>query len=424
MKTDIHTEREVLIAMLNSELACQEGMGLLTPELFGHEQYGKLFKIMRQMFNNSEPVNIITVAPHIRNINSVELKDLMQPMISSKQSIAYLIDRMKDYSQGRKAVEIMSKAINRIEYEPSQEVVNEATEKLFSMAIVKSEEALLPGTELAVRALQHVSDRMDADKRKEKVIFTSFVKLNRITGGFEAGQLVILSGKTKSGKSAFCQNLMSAISVKQTIPCLYVNSEMSEEQMGLRWAAMLTGDLEITHSKLRSGDITSEQYSKVADGIERLYKSQFNCLTMPDLRIDKVIQVLRRYTVKHRIRAAAVDYIGRMDMVSGKSDVKDWQLLLDAARKLKTIAQQLGIVIFMVAQLTDTGTLQQARYMENECDLHLVIKKMDESEVADRLSKCEPWNYRLIVANARSCETGSEMLMQFNGEKLTFYGEA
>ena len=186
---------------------------------------------------------------------------------------------------------------------------------------------------------------------------------------------------------------------------------------------MLTGDPEITHSKIRAGKLSPEQLESATDGLNKLYKSQFNCLTMPDLQIDKVIQVLRRYVVRYGIKVAAVDYIGRMDMVKAKSDIKDWQLLFSAAQRLKTIAQQLNIVVFMVAQLTDAGTLQQAKYMENECDLHLVVKRMDDNEIKECLGRCEPWNYKLIVANARSCETGSEMRMYFNGEKLTFVGE-
>lgn len=66
----------------------------------------------------------------------------------------------------------------------------------------------------------------------------------------EAGDLVILSGETGGGKSAFAANLARDIAVTQKQPLLYINNEMSADQMALRWSALIGG---YDHGTLRGG---------------------------------------------------------------------------------------------------------------------------------------------------------------------------
>ena len=425
MLFDYQTEKKILVAMISNSDALTESMARLFEDHFAAQEHTKLFRLLRDMYAAGKLVSVITVAEECRMWPGFSLASIMDSTFVTRGEVDYLLTKLEDMRQGRVAEEVCRNVLSRLEREETAQVLSEATEKLFAVTLSSEQrEQIVSGKELAVRALEHICRRRDAVGRNQRVIYTGFPKLNRVTGGFEEGDLVILSGPTGSGKSAFCQNIMASISVAQTIPSLYINSEMSEEQMGLRWGALLTPDPLITHTKIRAGAITDEDQDKITDGIERLYRSQFSCLTIPDLRVDKVINILRRFAAKNKIRAAAIDYIGRMDMVSDpKNDRKDWELLLSAARRLKTLAQELKIVVIMVAQVKKDGSLQQASYMENECDLHLRLEPMSDKEATERMAMLEPWNYRLQISKGRNCAKGFTY-MQFVGEKLRFIGES
>ena len=89
---------------------------------------------------------------------------------------------------------------------------------------------------------------------------------------------------------------------------------------------------------------------------------------------------VRRSKERYGVEMAIVDYIGRMDTMNDR-DAKEWQVLLNAARQLKTLAQELGIVVVMVAQLTsDGGRLAQGSYMKHEADLWINIKRFSDEE--------------------------------------------
>jgi replicative DNA helicase len=154
--------------------------------------------------------------------------------------------------------------------------------------------------------------------------------------------------------------------------------------------------------------------------MNRLYKSKFACVTVPDLQMDKVSSIVRRYQKRNGCQAVIVDYIGRMDTMDGK--LREDQVLLNAAKRLKTLAQQTKTVMFMVAQVRGDGKLQSATYMENEADLHLRLEPLPESVITTMQAQLLPWNYKVHISKGRNCGTGWT-LFSFVGEKLTFYGE-
>jgi len=414
MLTDIHSEIKSIVAMLNDSTMLEEGMDKLTEKHFTG-QNKLVYAIMRKLYEESKPVTPVTIYSDCMKIQGFRLKEIMDSTFVTRGEMAVLCDRLEDARQGNEVGLILESASKAIRDEKTMDILDQVSERLFTIGMKQTKEEILSGEELAVRALGHVGNRVD--KKTTRVIYTGWPHLNRMTGGFEAGDLVILSAPTGKGKSAFAQNIMASLSVVQSIPGLYINSEMSEEQMSLRWAAMLTTDNEISHCKIRAGDITGEQIEKITDGLTKMFKSRFACVTVPDLQMDKVSSIVRRYQKKHGVKAVVVDYIGRMDTQDGK--LREDQVLLNAAKRLKTLAQQTKTVMFMVAQVRSDGRLQSATYMENECDLHLSLEPLDDDTPDENLNL---WNYKVHVKKGRNCQVGWTYF-RFNGDKLTFTGE-
>lgn len=416
MLTDIHAETKTIVAMLNDPDVLAEGMTVLTERHFFDNQNKLVYGIMRKMYEDGKPVTPITIVSDASKIPGFRLTDILQNTFVTKGEIGWLCERLEDARQGNEVGRILEQASRDIREMKTVEVLDAVAEKLCTVGMKAEREEVLSAKELAVRALKHISNRMD--KGPGGAIFTQWPKLNRMTGGFEPGDLVIISAPTGKGKSAFAQNIAASLSVVQTIPTLYINSEMSEEQMSLRWAAMLSA---ATHSQLRAGELSTEEYNSVTAALDRLYASKFSCVTVPDLQIDKVSAIVRRYQRRNGCKAVIVDYIGRMDTQDGK--LREDQVLLNAAKRLKTLAQQTKTVLFMVAQVRADGRLQSATYMENEADLHLRLDPLSEEIVSQMRAKLDPWNYKVHISKGRNCQTGWTFF-NFNGEKLTFIGEA
>ena len=89
--------------------------------------------------------------------------------------------------------------------------------------------------------------------------------------------------------------------------------------------------------------------------------------------------------------------------------------------RLKTLAQELKIVVFLVLQLNKNGDLQLAKAVENELDLHLSIQPMDENEIRAELARLSTCNYKLNILKGRNAPRGW-IPLRFDGPKLRFEG--
>lgn len=273
---------------------------------------------------------------------------------------------------------------------------------------------LISPQDMASVCMESVLARKDKDARAAKIVPCGFAKLDNLTGGFEKGDLIILSAESGAGKSAFAMNV--AKNVGQNKPVLYLNSEMSTEQMSLRWASHLSG---VSHGKIRCGEISDADEARIMHSLDKIYGASIYTLNIPDLQIASVLAETRRMVHLHGVELVIVDYIGRMDTLNEKIRARDaeWQLMLGAARSLKTMAQELNIVVIMVAQLTkDGGSLAQGSYMKHEADLWLNLRHIPKED----LGNAWPWDSYLEFRKARNVETGKKLCMRFHGDTLTF----
>lgn len=276
----------------------------------------------------------------------------------------------------------------------------------------------------AVINLGHILEQLDAEERMKNQIRTGFGTLNAAIDGFDAGSLTILSAPTGAGKSAFAMNLAYQIGMIQKIPCLYINSELSEKQMAFRWGAILA---EVPHHHIRRGTFHDKVDRISAVFEQRFSKGKFYCRNMPNLRIDTALLEIRTAHAMHGIRLAIIDYIGRMDTLD--AGAKDWEVLYSGARWLKTLAQELNIAIIMVAQLDKSGTsLARASYMQQEADTWLNIIRYydDENHKDDQawIAGHYPWNAEVEIKKSRNSEGMASVYMYFHGATLTFTDNA
>ncbi|MGB9879415.1 MAG: DnaB-like helicase C-terminal domain-containing protein, partial [Anaerolineae bacterium] len=207
----------------------------------------------------------------------------------------------------------------------------------------------------------------------------------------EPGHLMILAAETGKGKTAFALNIASHIGISNKIPTLYVNTEMSWEELSLRLYAILGG---VSLFSLRNGSIGASDVEKVRqvyDNLSRSGNALYITDAMPWFTHREVEALIREYAVLAGIRVVIVDYIQRLDADDASED--GWVALLRACKALKSLAQELKMLVVVVAQLADQDRLAGSRGMAREADVVLFLEEEDDLQ-AD-------WTHRLKIAKAR-----------------------
>ena len=412
------TERKLLAAMMQEKEWLFDIVSAISSKDFSSPSHAALFNILKAMADNGEDVNPQSVAIiHKDDIKGLRFDSTFSKLATElvlKPDIAPLIQRAKENTEIRNLLTMSDQVRESAERgKRSSEIYDIVEQAVINRTSDKDGRVYITPENMAVAGADAMFARCDEATRKKNVLYSRFKKLNYITGGFDKGDLIILSAESGAGKSAFAMNISRDIGISQKRPLLYLNSEMSTEQMALRWDSYLG---HVSHNRLRMGTVSDNEQKLVMQANECLYKSKLYTVNIPDLQIANVLAEVRRSKERYGIEMAIVDYIGRMDTMNDK-DAKEWQVLLNAARQLKTMAQELKIVVVMVAQLTsDGGRLAQGSYMKHEADLWLNIKRFTDDEAANH----RPWNCCLEFRKARNAEVGKKLLMTFYGDMLTF----
>jgi replicative DNA helicase len=243
---------------------------------------------------------------------------------------------------------------------------------------------------------------------------TGFDNLDNITLGYKPGDLVILGAQTGHGKTAYALHTARAVSVDNRRNMLYLNTEMSREQIALRWGSILSG---IEHERIRSGQLNETELSRVFAGYSRLRESGFYSYPCPNLTPEKTVSIGRKFKAQKNIDMMIIDYVGRMEKFDPR--LQEWQMLEQIVKAQKTLAQNLKMVVICLVQLNPDGTLQGAKRMKNECDLMLKLRPIpkEELEENEQLKNYLHPNYYIEIEKNRDGRSGVKIPICFDLQK-------
>ena len=442
--SDEITESNVLALIMNAKNrdVVADVFARIKPDMFYFESNRNLFLLLQDCFiegkeTTHEAVStyhkkeLMEIVPKLKTsivqmaLGFNQLNFEKSLMSGSEDMVGLLADKLRIKKQMRDLCAIQTRITQGLDTLELPDETYEAIERLIMEKYSSSSKrSYLSPRDMATLMITATADRMDKAKRDSEVIFTSYEQFNRKSGGFEKGNLVILSAGSGVGKSALAINFIRDVAYVSNKSVLYLNSEMKDDQQARRYASMLA---KVSHKAIRNGDTTETQYNKIQQVADEFKDKKIHTITIPDMQLTQVVAEMKRMKVKEDIDFAVVDYIGRMDITKafGK-DLQEWQIMEQTARELKNLALELNIVIIMVAQLSSNGqTLAKGSSMKNECDLWINLKRVAKEDLkeyydthGEGLDKC--WNVLLDFKKARSAEFGAKIPMHFYGDELLF----
>lgn len=430
--TDTEAERRVLATMMHNETACIEALDTLTENDFTVPFNRNLFLLIQSLYiRNVRPtyVEVLKEGDKLGFVKGMqtleELKYIAEKFIDT-ENVHYWLNEAKNASKGRATIDLLKKythAINKDNLDISELITNMGSE-VYNLAIESSVEKIDTPQEIADLGVALLLERVEKYRRAQEDtklfgevplegVPTGMKSLDRMTLGLKPGDLAILGAQTGHGKTAFALNVAKASALDWGAHILYVNTEMSRQQIARRWGAILS---EVALSQIQAGSVTNEQRETVVQAYNRLAKSGFYPISVPNLTPAKLEILARKGKMQHDIKLLILDYVGRMDKIT--AEMQEWQVLEQILKGTKILAQTLEIAVLVLVQLNPDGTLQGAKRMENECDLMLKLLPVS-AEGKDKLEEAkkkryEDFNYRIFINKARDTESGISIPIVFD----------
>lgn len=225
--------------------------------------------------------------------------------------------------------------------------------------------------------LTELYDDIEARSKNPREVWgipTGFARLDRITGGFQQSESLILSGKPGVGKSIL------AMQWAEQMAASYPGAIYSVEMKGISVVRrILSARSEIPAYALKSGRLADDDYSKIAHWMEKLealpiQMSDASGWSTTSLRAD-----LARLKAQHHIRWFVFDYMMLADDGAGMNETERTTLI---SRNMKQICRSLdlaGIIIHSMNKLgmgvaePDQSNLRGSGQISYDADLILFL---------------------------------------------------
>ena len=362
---NIDSEKIVLSALLVQEAYDEVSEIIASPDLFYQENAKRLFEYIQAKKGKTDMIQAMS--------DLTDLKDFILDCTYStgdfKRHAAVVVEKAAQR-------EILKGLMSIQESDPFEMV-----DKVYRLA--ESASAILnhgvtDTGEISELIIQEIKAMQKAAKEKGIVgKETGFLELNKITGGWQNSDLIIVAARPAMGKTAFM--MTTALScMRKGIKVGIASLEMSSGQLTRRVISSLS---EIELGKIRDPKlINSQEWQKIyADCSEAL---GIYLTDTPALKISAFRAWAKRMKTRHDVGIIIVDYLQlmRADAHSREQEISE------ISRGLKQVAKELNIPIIALAQLN--------REVEKRADKRPMISDLRESGAIEQDADLVSFLYR------------------------------
>ncbi|MBO7703562.1 MAG: replicative DNA helicase [Solobacterium sp.] len=182
-------------------------------------------------------------------------------------------------------------------------------------------------------------------------IRTGFRDLDRLTHGFQRGDLVILAARPSMGKTAVALNLAMNAATYQDGAVAIFSLEMSAESLAMR---LLSAKSRVEGDKLRTGNLQgNDDWNRLNEASTALKKTKIYIDDKSAVKVAEIFSKCRRLKNEQGLSLVLIDYIQLITGgSSGRGDVSRQQEVSDISRGLKALARELDVPVIALSQLS------------------------------------------------------------------------
>jgi replicative DNA helicase len=427
----IEAEQSVLGGLLLDNEAWDRMGDLVTDGDFYRDEHRRIFRQIRSLLERSKPADVVTVAEALEGAGEGEQTGGLAYLgelaanTPSAANIRRYAEIVRERAVLRKLVatadEIAGDALNPLGRD-AETLLDEAESKIFAIAEAGAghSDGFVHINPLLTQVVERIQELHDRDNPSDITgIPTGYVDLDRLTSGFQAGDLIIVAGRPSMGKTAFALNIAESVAVDTGLPVGIFSMEMGGTQLAMR---MLASIGRLDSHRVRSGRLTDDEWSRLSFALGKLHEApiyidETGGLTPANLRA-RARRLARQYGGK--LGLLVIDYIQLMS--SNRQGENRATEVSDISRAIKSLAKELQVPVVALSQLS--------RKVEERNDKRPMMSDLRESGAIEQDADVILMMYREEYYKPDTPDKGiAEVIIgkQRNGPtgtvRLTFLGE-
>lgn len=428
MPSNKEAEMSILGVMFIDNSLIDDITDVITSDMFFDEKNKYLFEAIKDIHDNGIDVNAGTVKDELdkkKRFNVVGGLEYISEVIDSVITTAnlnYYIDIIKNNAIRRNLINTATDIINNAyEEEDVTSLLDNAEKNIVSAVQNRTVKDFIPLSEI-LRNAQRKLEELAKNKKLITGVETGFYDFDKITTGFQPGELIILAARPGMGKTALVLNMATYAATTMDKAVAIFNLEMSSEQLINRIISAVGG---IDGYKLQTGNMQERDWKRYNEAMNEL--SDTNLVIEDDLSVTlpEIKAKCRRLAKSPKgLGLVVIDYLQLV--TTGNKRVESRQVeVSEISRTLKTMASELKVPVIALSQLSRNAEkresnmpmladLRESGSIEQDADIVLFVNRKDYYEAKkDQKETIVP--AELVIAKHRKGSLGTiNLLFELN----------
>jgi replicative DNA helicase len=352
----VDLEEAVLGAFMIDRDAVTNAIEILREDSFYDDRHKLIFKAIRQLFEKTHPIDILTVTEELRRMGRLDEAGgpyYVTSLTSRVASAAHVEHHARIVSQKfiqRELIRI-STGIVHDAYEDTTDVfelLDTAEQNLFNIADQNLRTSYNELDNLLTATIKSIEEaRQNEDALTG--IPSGFSALDRLTGGWQRSDLIIVAARPGMGKTAFTLSLARNAAVDFKKPVAFFSLEMASQQLVKR---LISAEAELPAEKIIKGQLAEHEWVQMVKKSGKLGEAKLFIDDTPALNIFELRAKCRRLKMQHDIQLIIIDYLQLMTTSESSKIGNREQEISTISRALKSIAKELNVPIIALSQLS------------------------------------------------------------------------
>ncbi len=349
---NLEAEQSVLGAMLVNPNAVTVVAETVAVEDFYRDAHRHVYGAVLKLFDRGEEVDVVTVSAQLERENTLEkaggreFVHSLADFVPTAANAGHYARIVHEQGMLRSIIRVGSEIFELGSQHPGTvpELLDRCEQLVFAIQQHRGGGDFHLLKEIIVRNFE----KLDAMQRDQDVsgVASGFEPIDRLTGGFQPTNLIVLAARPGVGKTSLALNIAHNVAVGTKAPVAIFSLEMSAQELGER---LLCSAARVSSHKVRTGTLSGDDYGKLVQAAGELEKADIFIDESAGLNMFELRAKARRLKSKHDLKLIIVDYL---QLMSGDGHAENRQQEVAAiSRSLKQLGRELQLPIIAVSQL-------------------------------------------------------------------------
>ncbi|HOU53055.1 MAG TPA: replicative DNA helicase [Myxococcota bacterium] len=402
----------------------------LRAEDFFVERHQRVFQAMIRLFESQRGIDVVTVSDALRTQGDLELVGgpaFLSHLVREATSPSGLEAQariIRDRALVRRMIEAAGTIVSEgygAEIEP-EEYLDRSEKRVLAIRDEQLRRSVVTLAEAVDRSMEKVRQQYE-HRSPITGITTGYAELNKMLGGFQRSDLVIIAARPSMGKTAFALNLainaaVGARGYGEPATVLFCSLEMNESQITDRMLAIRSG---VDALRLRTGQLAESEMRLLEATRAQLATFPIFLDDSPRISVLELRAKARRLQWKSGLDLVMVDYLQLMEPSDKR--VSREQQISEISRSLKAMAKELGIPVVALSQLSRApdqrpgkdkrpilSDLRESGAIEQDADVVMFLYRPEYYDKKETKEE-DKGILEVIVAKQRNGPTGTARLV-------------